>query len=199
MRLLTAHIYTVFEKLEEFKLMYSTDSEVTPEGWKVFQICYAIESIDPQIGTYRTQIQNLEELNFEKPQINMCFQTVFKLIPLRYLCSCLYINFRLLWEPVTKIIASYAYGVEINTFWNIFGQELKNVCHNIESSEEFDINIAATGCSFIGDLFQDSQRLSSKPDFVNYRILLWQCMSMFTNIAMVKTKDVVELLLNFIK
>lgn len=197
--MLTAYIYKAFEKLDEFKLNYTTDPEVVPEDFKVFQICYDIESVDPQIDTYRSQIQNLDKFNFDKPQIKMCNQTAFKLIPLRYLCSCLYVNFRLLWEPVMKIIASHANAGDINTFWSVFGHELKTVYINIQSSEEFEIDVVATSCSFIGDLFQDCQKLGSKPDFINYWMLLWQAMSMFTNVAEVKTRDTSELLLNFIK
>lgn len=200
MRLLTTHIYTFFEAIPEFKLKHSDDPEVPVEDFKVFSLCYRTESIDPQVDTYRDQLLALEKLNFDKPQMIMCNQTEFKTIPLRYLCGCSYMNFQLLWDPISKMIETHAHGLEINTFWQIFGNELKSVNQNIDEQQVVNtIDVIQTKCDFLGDLYQDSQKITSKPDFINHRLLLWKSMTEFADIAEAKTRDVAELLLNFIE
>ncbi|KAJ8935872.1 hypothetical protein NQ318_019456 [Aromia moschata] len=197
-RLLTSHIYSMFENLSDFKLRHSEDPDVVPEDWKVFSICYNTESIEPHVHTYRDQLQNLEKLSFDKPQMLMCNQTAFRTVPLRYLCGTLFINFRLLWEPVIKIIESHAHGLEINTFWNVFKAELKNACENVRQRKEISIPLIETKCQFLCDLFESSHKLEAIPDFSNYRILLWKAASTFADVAEAKTRDVSELFLNFI-
>ncbi|KAJ8922427.1 hypothetical protein NQ315_004373 [Exocentrus adspersus] len=190
-RLLTSHIYSFFDNLAEFKLKYSTNPDAKEEKWRVFSICYAVEAMEPQVDTYRNQLQNLEKFYYDQPQMLMCIQTDFKTIPLRYLCGALYINFQLLWEPVTKIIASHAGGLDINVFWGVFGKELKNVCDNIRHPKEIDVyELDDRKCDALAD--------KVKPDFSNYRLLLWKAMSMFPDIAEAKTRDVSELVLEFI-
>ncbi|CAH2002387.1 unnamed protein product [Acanthoscelides obtectus] len=198
MRLLTAQIYTNFENLSEFNLKHSQDPEVVPEQWKVFSICYEVESTDPQVDTYREQLQRLEKLSYERPQMLMCSQTEFKTIPLRYVCGSLYMNFRLIWDPVTKLIATHAQGMSINEFWDVFGNELIGVCQNIEGKMQYHPSYSETKFDFVGELFRESQEIKSKPDFINYRILLWKAMAMFPNVPEAKTRDVSELVLNFI-
>ncbi|KAJ8971909.1 hypothetical protein NQ314_000480 [Rhamnusium bicolor] len=198
-RLLTSHIYIPFEVLSDFKLRSSADPKVPNEDWKVFSICYNVESIESHVHTYRDQLQNLEKLTFDKPQMVMCNQTRFKTIPLRYLCSTLYMNFQLLWEPVTKIITSHAHGLDINTFWNIYGTELNNVYENIRNPREINVDFVEAKCEFLKILFQENHKLKIRPDFSNYRLLLWKAMSMFPDVAEAKTRNVSELLLNFIE
>lgn len=127
----------------------------------------------------------------------MCQQTDFKTIPLRYLCGTLYINFRLLWDPVSKIIASYGNSMDSLIFWNIFGEELKNVNINIRDPIKSECYSFQSHCNFLIDLNEDNQKVASKPDFANYRIILWQSLALFPNIAEAKTRDVSEVFLDF--
>lgn len=199
MRLLTCFVYTCFEQLPQFKLSHSTDPDVTPEDWKVFSICYNVESTQPQVDSYRYQLQNLEKLTYGKPQAVMCQQTDFKTIPLRYLCGTLFINFRLLWEPVTRIIASYGNEMDAVTFWNVFGEELKQLNGNVRFPKNNEICSWESNCSFVIELFEENQQFDSRPDFVNYRVLLWQALTLFPNVAEAKTRDVAEAFLDFIE
>lgn len=198
-RLLTSHLYTSFDKLTEFNLRHSTDPDVEPEEWKIFSICYNVESTDPQVDTYRYQLQHLEKLTYDKPQALMCRQTQFQTVPLRYLCGTLFINFRLLWEPITKIIASYGNGMETTMFWNVFVEDLRNVSSRITEANQIETFTFESQCTFLVDLYQDNEKFSSKPDFTNYRILLWQTLAFFPNIAEAKTRDVAEIFLDFIE
>lgn len=127
----------------------------------------------------------------------MCNKTDFKLIPLRYLCGVLYMNFKLLWEPVSKIIETHAHGLEVNMFWSVFGMELRVAKTNF--TQEVKVEVMETDLDILGDLFQDSQKVSNKPDFVNYRMLLWKALGMFADVAEAKTRDVSQILLDFIE
>ncbi|XP_072378550.1 small subunit processome component 20 homolog [Diabrotica undecimpunctata] len=197
-RLLTAHVYTAFEHLPDFKLKHSTDPEAHTEEWKVFSLMYKVESIEAHVHTYRDQLQSLERLTFDKPQMLMCKQTAFSTIPLRYLCGTLFINFQLLWEPVIKIITSYANGMEINTFWEIFGEELKLAPQLISAPPEPFVDLLQSSCTTLGDFYQEIQTFKSKPDFNNYRLLMWKALVSFANVAEAKTRDVSQLLLTFV-
>ncbi|RZB39164.1 small subunit processome component 20 -like, partial [Asbolus verrucosus] len=163
-RLLTAHLYTFFEHLSEFDLKHSSDPDVPKEEFAVFSICYRVESIDPQVHTYRDQLQNLEKLNFDKPQMIMCNKTDFKTIPLRYLCGCLYINFKLLWDPVMNIIETHAHGLKVDEFWGVYGEELKKVVERIRNWETKESGLIVSKWTFLEDLYQTSEPLEETVD-----------------------------------
>ncbi|XP_060519305.1 small subunit processome component 20 homolog [Cylas formicarius] len=198
MRLFTSYIYTFFEQLPYFRIKHSSDPGIIPEKFKVFSLCHAVESIDPQVSTYREQLQLLEKLNFNKPQMIICNQTDFNLLPLRFLCGVLYMNFQLLWEPVSKIISSHAHGLNINHFWDVFGQELKNVVSTLRDGENVAISDIESEFETLKEIFQTAQQISTKPDFINYRLLLWKSLMLFPNVAEAKTRDVSGLLLDFV-
>ncbi|KAF5285550.1 hypothetical protein FQA39_LY16615 [Lamprigera yunnana] len=188
LRLYTLHIYTLFEHL------FNVDTETQ---WKVFQICFNVESIDPQVYTYRNQLQNLELINFGKPQMILCKNTKFSIVPLRYLCGVLYMNFQLLWDPTIKLITSHADGLDIADFWEVFLSQLQIVAP-IKNLEQDNLNNFKSSCDFLQNMHTDVFQLATKPDFVNYRILLWKALATFPQIAERKTKDVSELFLSFI-
>ncbi|CAG9761397.1 unnamed protein product [Ceutorhynchus assimilis] len=198
-RHLTSHIYTLFETLPEFQLKHTDNPEVPAEPFKIFSLIHQVESIEPLVQTYRDQLQRLEKLTFDKPQMIMCNKTDFRLIPLRYLCGVLYMNFKLLWEPVSKIIESQAHGLDGNLFWDIFGVELKQVVEHIKVKPEIKIDVIVTDFDVLGDYYQESQKVSSKCDFVNYRLLLWKTLGLCADIAEARTRDVAQLLLDFIE
>lgn len=50
-------------------------------------------------------------------------------VPLRYLIGALHINFKLLWEPLTKLIASHAAGLDKTVFWELYRQTLQDAAH----------------------------------------------------------------------
>lgn len=198
-RLVTAHLYSIFEDLPEFDLRHSSDPETPKESFKIFTICYKTELIESHVHTYRDQLQNLEKLYFDKPQMIMCNKTEFKTIPLRYLCGTLYINFKLLWEPVIKIIESHAHGLEIGEFWEVFGAELRTVVGRIRNESERKKEDFEVKWEVLREVVRKSGELESGPDFKNYRLLLWKAMSLFPDIAEAKTRDVSELFLDFIE
>lgn len=129
----------------------------------------------------------------------MCKSTHFKKIPLRYLCGALYMNFQLLWDPTINIIVTHAQGLDISDFWSIFVEELKNVVENIKNPTGFQDDHSNIDVTFLENLFAKTYEITVKPDFVNYRLLLWKAMTYFPEIAETKTRDVSELMLKFME
>ncbi|XP_031356227.1 small subunit processome component 20 homolog [Photinus pyralis] len=191
MRLYTAHVYTLFARLPEL-LTSESDAE-----WRVFHLCYNVETITPQIQTYRDQLHDLELLSFGKPQMEMCNATAFRTLPLRYLCGVLYMNFRLLWEPTINIIATHAQGMELNEFWEVFAGELKLAAANV--NDPLPCDELQLDCAFLHELYRSACRFETKPGFVNYRLLLWKALAGFPEVAERKSRDVSELFLKFIE
>lgn len=191
-RLLTSHVYSVFNGLEDHP-------KHTIENWNVFELCYSVESTQPHVHTYRDMLNSLEKFTYEKPQMTMASSTPFKLIPIRYLCGVLYMNFQLLWEPVSKIIASQAHGLNVADFWPVYLQELKDCVDHIHNPPEVRHSDLSCGFDLLENSFLESFSVESKPDYVNYRILLWKSMLMFAEVAEAKNRDVTEIFLNFVR
>lgn len=192
MRLYTTHIYSLFDEI------WQQQDVNSPEKWNLFSICYKTECITPHVHTYREQLIHLDKLHFDRPQITLCKNSEFDAIPLRYLCGVLYMNFKLLWDPVIKIIASHAVGTDMSRFWDIFVVELKTVLTNITKDEKNEIS-CDFNCDLLDGLYSNAYKIDVKPDFSNYRLLLWKAMSLFPEIAEAKTRDVSTLFLDFIK
>lgn len=168
------------------------------EDCSVFSLCYKVESTNPQVDTYRALLQILEKLDYDRQQVSLIKDTNFITVPLRYLCGILYINFKLLWDPVSNLITSYANGMSIDVFWNIYYKELKNAASQVRSHAKIENQLFGVDAQFLEDLYRESNELSDKPDFINFRILLWKTMANFPQVAEAKTRDTSEFLLDFI-
>ncbi|KAL1517967.1 hypothetical protein ABEB36_001661 [Hypothenemus hampei] len=195
LRLLTSYIYSLFEHLSEFQLAHSNESDVPRQPFEVFSIIYRSEAIEPSVQSCRDQELNLKKLSFSQPQIIMCTKTEFRMVPLRYLCGVLYINFKLLWKPVFEIIETHAQGLKIADFWNVFGTQLKNAKTVLN---EIAVDTLESDFALFVNTFTEYQKSNDRPDFVNYRLLLWKALGMFADIAEAKTREVSQFLLDFI-
>lgn len=108
-------------------------------------------------------------------------------------------NFQLLWEPVTKIIASYGQGLKTDEFWRFFGDELKKAMENVKCVPKIASECVSIKAEFLHDVFQKETATRDKPDFVNYSTLLWKAMTQFPGVVEEKNRVVVELVLDYIK
>lgn len=191
-RLLTLHVYTLFESV------IAVDKSESEE-FKVFSLCYSVESVEPQVQSFRAQLHSLECLTYGRSQANMCQNTPYKMFPLQYLCGCLYINFKLLWEPVLKIISTFAQGLQTTEFWEFFGAELIRSMNNTRSPPQVNFKTDRSKVSFIDAFFEKQIELKFKPDFFNYCLLLWKAMEFFPEVVEEKNRQVVELILEYMK
>jgi hypothetical protein len=52
---------------------------------------------------------------------------------------------------------------------------------------------------FLLDLFSTQNQLDDKPDYVNYRLLLWKAMTEFPEVCETKNRDIAPLFLTFLE
>lgn len=169
--------------------------------WKIFSICFDVESLEPNVSTYREQLKNLSHLNFDKPQSTLYKNTDFKTYPLRYLLGVLYMNFKLLWKPTIEIITSQANGMAVfEDFWQVFLNQLHVALKNIENVPDTAITANSNiTCDFLSDLYTKIYGINDKPDYHHYRLLLWNCMEEFPDLIHTKNRDVTTIFINFVK
>ncbi|KAK2574916.1 hypothetical protein KPH14_002607 [Odynerus spinipes] len=183
-RLIVTHLYSLFNDVTG--IMLSKESTVK----NPMELIYLAESIPVTVQQYRDKLLHLQSLSFESNAVDNLNSKYYE-FPLRYLLGNLYINFSLLWNPVSKIIASYA-TKECNQFWPVFLSELKDT--NI-TNLTFE---PVCDCDMIINLQSKVYKTDDKPDHNNYKILLWKCMSHFINFCEMKNRDLTSLFIEFV-
>lgn len=199
MRLLTTHIYKLFENVEELKK--SVEVGGTVEKFSIFSICYSVESISPSIQEYRSQLNMLQKIAFSTTQYNLAKDTDFHLYALNYMLGVLYINFKLLWEPVTEFIVGYGNALNIEDFWPTFHTALESSFLNAKKNLKqfrFHEEIETTN-EILTDLYSKYNTISERPDLYNYRNLILKIMTNCIQVCEARNRDVVVLFLNFIE
>jgi hypothetical protein len=66
-----------------------------------------------------------------------------------FLLGNLYINFQLLWEPTSKLIASYARGMNITEFWEVFGEKLHLTAQQIKGFNQETVSLISLNCEYL--------------------------------------------------
>ncbi|CAB3248283.1 unnamed protein product [Arctia plantaginis] len=198
-RLLTTHIYKLFEHVDE--LNKTVEIGGTVEKFLIFSYCYSVESISPSILEYRAQINILQKMAFNSTQYSLAKETDFHLYALNYMLGVLYVNFKLLWEPVTEFIAGYGNALTAEDFWPTFHDALKSSFLNAKNNfKQFHFNEELeTNFEILQYLYSDYNSISERPDLYNYRILILKVMTNCIQVCEAKNRDVVVLFLNFIE
>ncbi|KAG6462208.1 hypothetical protein O3G_MSEX013121 [Manduca sexta] len=197
-RLLTTHIYKLFENLSEFNKIVIVGGE--EERFSIFSRCYAVESMSPSIQEYRAQINMLQKMTFNTTQYTLAKDTEFHLFPLNYMLGVLYVNFKLLWEPVSEFVAGFGNTLTVDEFWPTFHTALQTAFLNAKRNLkrfQFD-NEVDTDYETLKDLYSDYNSIAERPDLYNYRNLLLKVMTNCIQVCEAKNRDVVILFLNFI-
>ncbi|XP_069689745.1 small subunit processome component 20 homolog isoform X2 [Periplaneta americana] len=193
-RLLTVHLFSLFE--------HSLEPSSKLEGtmhWNVFSLCLSAESISPTIQEYRDKLQHLQSLEYTAIQNSLLQYPNYNLVPLYFLLGNLYINFQLLWESTSKLIASYARGMPVADFWNVFRKKLQASAQEIRYNNQDKMCSYSLRSGFLQDFFSFLNRLDDKPDYVNYRLLLWKTMLEFPEVCETKNRDISPLFLSFLE
>jgi len=47
-----------------------------------------------------------------------------------------YVNFKLVWDPITSLVVSHANGQESHKFWDTFSEQLKLACSRTAEAED---------------------------------------------------------------
>ncbi|XP_049868874.1 small subunit processome component 20 homolog [Pectinophora gossypiella] len=197
-RLLTTHIYKLFENVEELNKTVQVGG--VEEKFSVFSRCYTVESISPSIQEYRAQLNMLQKMAFNTTQYALAKDTEFHLFALNYMLGVLYVNFKLLWEPVTEFIAGYGNALTVDEFWPVFHKALESSFVNAKKNLkqfQFDDDID-TNNDLIKDLYSEYNSITERPDLYNYRNLILKIMTNCIQVCEARNRDVVVLFLNFI-
>lgn len=192
-RLLSAHVLRRFGRLPELR---QTDAEQT-----VYEIFVDIESVTAGVTTFREQLLNAQKLAADVQLVESLRDTVCAADALRYLLGSLYINFNLLWKPLTAIVATYAQTMPVAEFWEVFRAQLDTVVECIRhpaTAYEPSAGLE-TNNNWLMDAFCTAWECTDRPDYVNYRVLLWRAVAEFGTLSEVRNRDVVQLLLDFVE
>ncbi|XP_076171321.1 small subunit processome component 20 homolog [Ptiloglossa arizonensis] len=183
-RLIVTHLYSLFSNVKEIALSDKNTGE------SVMELMYLAECISVTVQSYRDRLLHLQSLVFEGNAVS-CLHSKYSELPLRYLIGNLYVNFSLLWEPISKIIATYAVK-ECEIFWPIFLTELKyNHKLTIDHAPLYE-------CDIISKIEVAIQKVNDKPDYENHKILLWKCMAHFTHFCEMKNRDITGLFIDYV-
>ncbi|XP_034333284.2 small subunit processome component 20 homolog [Magallana gigas] len=195
--------------LSQFSFRLPAQEDGDPNRLDVFRICLEAELVPLNVQDFRRKLLFLQKLQFDIVQKSIPVGP-FTLVPLRYLIGALHINFKLLWEPLTKLIASHAAGLDKTVFWELYRQTLQDAAHKCEEAiyqtenkhrpeEEEDEPMEEDDS--LKQLFVESCRshdTAEKPDEVNFRFYLWKSMHLFPELCEKKNRDVVPLFFDFI-
>ncbi|XP_015598459.1 small subunit processome component 20 homolog [Cephus cinctus] len=184
-RLTVSHLYSLFHDVDG--LMIST--EITAKN--ALQLPYLAESELATVHTYRDRLLHVQALAFQSHAVSNLNPSFYE-FPLYYLLGNLYINFSLLWDPVSKIIATYA-NKECAQFWPIFLAELNsvNATQIIQYQNTYD-------CDVVTAVAAEMNYNDDKTDVENYKLLLWKCMTGFVEFCETKNRDLTGLFIDFV-
>lgn len=184
-RLIVAHLYSLFSNVEDLKRPTTHG-----DGKSAMELVYLIECESATIQNYRNKLLHLQALGFHGRAIANLDPKYYE-FPLRCLMGNLFVNFSLLWQPVNTIIASYG-NKECPQFWSTFLAELtSNNAPEVERRSSFDCHVVSSLESLI-------EKHDDKPDFENYKVLLWKCMAHFSHYAETKNRDLTGLFIDFV-
>nr|XP_029728237.1 small subunit processome component 20 homolog isoform X2 [Aedes albopictus] len=186
-RLLVTHMFSLFNGLPRLA--------IKNEDQSLFDVLYAIETVEPNIYTYREQVMQLKKLEFDANLFQGMSDEAFRLDAMKFVLSLLSVNFKLLWEPASEVLTTYAEELAVADFWKIYKYQLDYALKNIscfvtpDNEETSDDNVF--------DFVEDE--CSDKVDFVNYRVQLLVTLSKLNRIFESKNRDIVDAFLQFIK
>ncbi|CAH2980138.1 unnamed protein product [Chilo suppressalis] len=198
-RLLTTHIYKLFESVPE--LDKTVEIGGTIERFSIFSRCYEVESINPSIQEYKSQINMLQKMAFNTTQYTLAKDTDYHLYALNYMLGVLYLNFKLLWEPVSDFIAGFGNALSADDFWPPFYKVLTSSFENAKKDLkkfqfEEELN---TSYYLLKEMYSHYNSIPERPDLYNFRYLILKIMTNCSQVCEAKNRDVVVLFLKFIE
>jgi U3 small nucleolar RNA-associated protein 20 len=176
--------------------------KVKDEEDSLYDVIYKAECSDASVQDYRTKLLFLQKLNFDSSFQQNIAESPYKIDALKYMFSLYFVNFKLLWEPVTKIIISYADAMPDDKFWLVCKEQLDfalakttNVKETEDESEEVETAFRA---DIIAADFSKNYQRNDRADYVNYRLLLWKLLAQCETIYEVKHQEIVSIFFNFL-
>ncbi|XP_046556646.1 LOW QUALITY PROTEIN: small subunit processome component 20 homolog [Haliotis rubra] len=182
--------------------------EQDTEQLGVFDICQAAERVDINVYNYRERLRHLRKLDYKLVQPNIPIGP-FEKVPLYYLLGSLYVNFKLMWEPVRELVKGYAVGMEQDVFWSVMGDQLQlaaeraaNDSSSVSSqSVTRDVSLMVD-VTAVSEIYTSCHRHQSNrtgvADHINLRLQLWRAMELFPDKCEARGKLIVPIFLKFL-
>ena len=130
----------------------------------------------------------LQNLEAERVVYSIPANAGFSKIPIQYLLSQLFLNFRPMWDPVLKLIESHAVLMAPADFWSVYLPFL----HRVRLEQVEEIKDPSTEVDYL-NLVVSPERL----DFINVRCLLWQGLARYGPVVEKQHPLIVPLFLDF--
>lgn len=125
---------------------------------QMLETAYLAESMPASIGEYREKLKHMQKLSCVNPSVQEAVTrgVVDGKIFLRLLLGSLYINFKLIWEPVSSHIIDYSRCVMVSEFWPIFHDFFINVVECIQKETKIGTSLSNFQGNHIIDSFAKS-------------------------------------------
>lgn len=121
----------------------------------ILETCWLAECVPVSLSDYREKLQLLQKLDCSNYTYRNAVTNNFinGKLPLSYLFGVLFLNFKLLWDPISKIISSYGSALAPKDFWDVFGKQMEAVVLVIRGAPEpttdsLDFHCKPTSLSF---------------------------------------------------
>ncbi|XP_073974567.1 small subunit processome component 20 homolog isoform X2 [Rhodnius prolixus] len=167
----------------------------------LLEMCWKAEITPTTLNDYREKLKFLQKLDptNESVQVAIVNDIIDYNLILKFLLGMLYVNFKLMWEPISQLIISYLNMLKPNQIWTVFGSELSVVGKMIREQIEEPKVISIFQCKNLDDIYINLNGLEEKPDHVNHRILLWTILAECVHVCEVKNRDIVILFFSFLE
>lgn len=95
----------------------------------LLEMCWKAEITPTTLNDYREKLKFLQKLDptNESVQVAIVNDIIDYNLILKFLLGMLYVNFKLMWEPISQLIISYLNMLKPNQIWTVFGSELSVV------------------------------------------------------------------------
>uniref|UniRef100_A0A1I7TUW2 DRIM domain-containing protein n=1 Tax=Caenorhabditis tropicalis TaxID=1561998 RepID=A0A1I7TUW2_9PELO len=180
---------TVFKILSNFKLplpkMIDEEGNVRQQTKTVFEVLYDAE--DSELTNFRERLLHLRKLRHgdHVEFIPLGSNKKVEMMILADIVSQFFVGFSPLWKGVFEVLATFANGMDIDTFWNVLSLWINHVNENINRSEDIKEDGRLIGVDIM-----------NRSDFVNARIQLFTFFETIPDIAERRTRVLSPLVLN---
>ena len=136
----------------------------------------------------REKMKHLHNLEADRVIHSLPLGGHFNKVPLQYLLSQLFINFRPLWEPLLVLIESHAFSMDPSQFWSVylpFVERLRRWQPEETSDPSTEVEYLNLGTT------------PDRLDVLNVRSLVWKGLSKFGDVTEKQNDILVPLFLDF--
>lgn len=181
-RLAVTHLFSLFSRVDGVILSSELKSAL--------ELPYLAECQPATVHTYRDKLLHFQAMTFES-EAPQNLNPAYREFTVRYLIGNLHVNFSLIWEPVSKVLATYA-SKECSQFWPAFLEELTSTDARIND------NSKVSDCDVVNELASELLDNNENIDNDNFKLLLWKSTSHFVDFCEMKNRDLTPLFVDYV-